>query len=606
MFLLIAFLSALVGALPLFLRGKVGAAIWAACGYGVVNTVLFYVSCPSLAYPIFGGVGFMTLIWLFVSAGIDGSGDYGFELTTSAWAPIVLLAAFILVLAGSCSMFRSDDYYRLIGDVEKREWTKDVQPKDPRHVRLVPEKLAYYLATKQLGEAGGAIGSQFSVSENSLTLQEFHGELWYVAPLEFKGFSVWTSADVTPGFVMVHGEDPNRPAIVKTGHQFRFMESAYFGDNAERHLWKDGYWNKVLSDWTFEINEEGKPFWVVTVSKPTIGWGGSKVLGVVVMDPTSGEHTFYAVGSVPKWIDRVYPSHIVSNYISNWGRFASGWWNSFWGKKDIMKPEEPNIIYGADGDPYWVTGLTSTNIKDNSMVGLMYTNSRTGKSVRYHAVGGTDEAVIELVNNKVAYQKLSGAAPVLYNIYGEMTSIVPLLGESHTFQGVAFVDVRNMRLVVGKDQEDAARQYQELLATSGQQLAPEKSRDSVEKEFQIDRISAASENGTTVYYLYVAKERHIFTGTRKVSSELVVTQPGDHVRVRYVNSGEGVMPILSLKNLDILIEQTDVQRQLAERVESRKDEVSLSEEGRSARGRLEEMTDEEIGRLLQKRDNEKK
>lgn len=600
MFLLLAFVSAVIGALPLFLRGKRNHAAVLAAIYAVIGFVSFYTMIPSLAWPMFGVVGFSTLTWLLISAIVDGNSErsYEFEFTWSWWFPVAGAIIYLVIGISSWGAFRSSDYYRLIGDVENREWTQDVQPKDPRHVRLVPTELAYYLATKQLGEAPGAIGSQFSVAESALTLQQYQGELWYIAPLEFRGFTSWTAADVAPGFVMVHGEDPNRPAIVKTGYQFQYMESSYFGDNVRRHLWRNGYANKVLSDWTFEIDEDGNPFWVVTASEPTIAWDGMKVLGVVVVDPATGDHEFHPVGSVPKWIDRVYPEHFVSSYIAYWGKFAKGWWNSFWAKHDIVEPETPNIIYGADGEPYWVTGITSTNLADKSMVGVVYTHTRTGKSVRYHAIGGTDEAVVELVNNKVAYKKLHGAQPVLYNIYGKMTAIVPLLGESHTFQGVAFVDVRDMRVVDGHDQEDAARQYQEMLAVSAQQLPPDKTHDSVEKVFAVDRIAAASENNTTVYYFYVASERHIFTGTRKISSDFVVTQAGDRVKVRYVNSGEDVMPVLSFDNLDIVVEKTMVQDELQERVEKRTESVNLSAEGKTARAKLEQLSDEEILRLL--------
>ena len=166
------------------------------------------------------------------------------------------------------------------------------------------------------------------------------------------------------------------------------------------------------------------------------------------------------------------PQGLVKGYVYYYTQFVHGWWNSCWGHKDVMETEEPEIAYGSDGEPYWVTGIatpagSADQNKHSSLTGLMYTDARTEKSILYRVQGGTAEAVVDLVNNRVSYRKLHGCLAQCYNIYGVMTAIVPLLGESHSFQGVAFVDVANMQVAEGDDEESALLKYQQLLTTSG-------------------------------------------------------------------------------------------------------------------------------------------
>lgn len=313
---------------------------------------------------------------------------------------------------------------------------------ESEHVRLVPEDLASWLANKQLGEATGAIGSQYFVDVDHEMLQIINGELWYIFPLDFRGFNVWLSEKSAPGYIMVHGEDPFHQVQVRADYHFKYTPGACFGNRLDRYLWTHGYNNVGLTDFSLEIDDSGRPWWVVTLYEPTIAWFGDKVTGVVLVDPESGEITPYRLGESPAWVDRVIPGIFVKDYVKYRGGYHLGWWNHFWVNKDLTEPEQPRISYGYDGEPYWVTSITSvsskkSNTNDESMIGLYYTDTRTGQSIFYQAVGGTEYSIIQAVNNKVGYRNWHGCSPVMYNINGVMTSIVPLLGEQNTFQGVA-------------------------------------------------------------------------------------------------------------------------------------------------------------------------
>ncbi|MEK7511735.1 MAG: hypothetical protein AAB575_01845, partial [Patescibacteria group bacterium] len=403
--------------------------------------------------------------------------------------------------------------------------------------------------------------------------------------LDYQGFTVWQSVESAPGYIMVHADDPHYPPVLKHQEKFVYTPNAYFDKNLERHLWNNGYMFKGLTDYTLEIDDEDKPWWVVTVYEPTIAFWGKKILGVVVVDPTTGMYAFHPADKIPDWIDRAVPSAFINNYISEWGVLKSGWLNSWWEKKDLVEPEEQEFVYGSDNEPYWVTRITSTSQADEAVIGMFYTNSRTGKSTKYHAVGATDRAILQVVDSKVSFRKLHGVAPTIYNIYGVMTSVVPLLGSSHVFQGIALVNVENQQFVVAENLTDALREYQRMLAGSGNQMAPETIHSMVEIRGIVDRFADEVRNSHTIYYLHLTDVPQLFTGgsDNLSSPKLPLTIVGDSVIMSYIPSGEDVVPIMKFDNTSLLLNTTLNQDTVRLKEEEFRDKNASQEESAQPR-----------------------
>lgn len=601
MFITLAFVTAFLAVLPTMIGRKFLLAAISGTVFFFLSWGIYYLSTPSLVWPLFGFPSGLVIIWLVIMAvataigyGENGNKSFAIPLISNISLAVVLIALYILIGINSWALFKADRYAAIIGEIEKRKWTQDVQPKDPRHVRLVPLELADLLGSIRINE-NNAIGSQYDVGR--FTLQLANNELAYIAPLEFKRFRVWSSEGVSPGYIRVHGEDPQARSEIKTGQSYRYMLSAYWSYNLERHLWKK-YYRYGLTDYSFEVDEEGNAFWVVTVFKPTIGWSGKKVLGVVVVDPVSGEDTFYPLGEIPNWIDRAVPKEFVRNYLYWHGEYKDGWWNSFWARKDITEPEEPNIVYGSDGNPYWCTGITSPR-NDESLVGYAYTASRTGKTIFYKAEGGTDKAVMKLVNNTILYRQFHGNDPVLYNIDGVMTSIVPFMGENHTFQGVAFVNVGKM--VMGYSFEsvrDAYHDYLQKIAATGEQISVSGSYYGKKIEGVVVRFGQDTSSGETTYCLCIDKSNLIFTGTTKISPELPITLVGDHVILWFTKTGEDVVPLTAFDNTIITTAPSDEQKQVHQRVIEQQKKEQSQEGIKNWKDKVTNMSDEEFKQFM--------
>ena len=166
--------------------------------------------------------------------------------------------------------------------------------------------------------------------------------------------------------------------------------------------------------------------------------------------------------------------------------------------------------------------ITSVSDSNDSLISVVYADSRTGKCVRYVTNGGgTSTAVIKAVNENqfVKFRHLHGADTQLYNMYGHMTSVVPLLNDNHAFQGVAMVAIKNVQtsVGVGADALEAQREYEKVLSESGQKVAPDRSRVIDIVQGVVDRFGTEQgRSGGTTYYLHVASVPHIFSaGTGK-------------------------------------------------------------------------------------------
>jgi uncharacterized membrane protein len=605
-YVLTALLCAALGTLPLLIGKRfVSMAVQGSISFFVLWLIV-YSATPSTVWPLFGLPGVLVVVLWIVSILVVAftNDDYG----DFPWVTVIPLVGALILYLGSVvvgsGFFRSDDYKAMIGSMENRVWTQDVQPKDPRHMRMATQASAAYLAKKAIGQ-DGPIGSQFQTEEGEFTLQMINGALWYVAPLEFSGFAVWNSVGTSPGYIMVSAEDPNlQPKFVKLseGQQMRYLPSAFFGDNLERYLREHGYLDKGLTDFSFEIDEEQHAWWVVTVYHPTIVWDGEKVDGVAIVNPASGDIKFYPLGSVPSWVDRVVPDNFTKNYLSWRGEYVHGWGNSWWGNKDTTKPEDPLLVYGDGGEPEWVTGLSSNSGKNDALVGVVYTNSRTGVSRIYSVPGGaTNDAILKGVNasKPVGYLKgVKGIDPQLYNIYGSMAAVVPLVNENNSFQGVAIVSVQDInRIAVGNDQYAALREYEKQLSATGVKTGLEKDRELDVVDGVVDRISADVTSSGSVYYFHLVGVPHLFDGGSSDSPKLPVTQRGDRVRIEYYNSTRDVIPVHSFNNLSLVLSESTDQKQVKESVVQGRASQEANEDAATVRDRINNLTPEQLQQL---------
>jgi len=616
MFFLIALILGALGAGIVFfsrnVQAKLPTFLILTTIYTLIGWLIIWASLPSNAYPVFGAYAWLLFLWWIITGITEVNSGYNEEFSHSWWFPIILFIVLMISLISGAKIFRSDDYAKLIGpisDKEQKHWSQDVQPLDPTHIRLVPQELAISLAKTALSDGGMAIGSQFPLNEGAATLQKVGGEYWYLIPLDFSGFSVWTRAKHTgvPGYVKVSAIDPYLKPILVLNQKMFYTPGAFWSKDLERHLYPE-YKNRVLRDFSFEADDNGKVYWVISVCTPTIAWGGLKVEGVVLCDPETGTTEYASNEQVTndkkyEWIDRITPGEFVSEYVNNWGKYRDGWWNAFWTHINLLEGESPILNYSADGKCMFVTPITSTNMDDQTMTGLMYTDARTGKSTYYRLSGGaTEAAVVDAVNNAVGFKNWHGSEQIVYeNVFGKLSALVPILGQNGTYQGLAIVENENKRCAIGTSPQDALIAFQNMIMNSGGQISTENARNLINYEGKITRLGWEISGTSKQYYLYFDGFKNSFTVSNALQSELALTKEGDLVKLQYIAAEQAAVPVLSFQNLTLGLKGSKNENTVRDRMTETRESNQLKADVKDFREELKDMSDDDVKKLMEKK-----
>lgn len=530
--------------------------------YGIallIVAIYAFVKLPVLRFDFTSG--FTMLILFFVLAGVlDMMLDRGERTSKSAKnnfliAGVLLVVIIIIPFFVTSPIFRASSYKDLLGKVEESVFTEDVSPVSVDKIRIVDKDMAIKLGEKKLGEIP-AIGSISKVGEYSI--QSVNGELYWIAPLVHRDIIKWiTNLEGTNGYIMVSASNPQDVRLVQNldGKQLKivYQEEAYFLQDLHRHVYLNGGMKYGMTDFNFEIDDNGKPYWVVTLYEHAIGYGGSNAVGTAIVDAQSGEVKIYSIEDTPKWVDRIQPESFIVDQINNWGLYVKGFLNSVISEEGVLLPSEgTSLVYGKDGKSYWYTGITSAG-GDESTVGFMLVDSRTKESKLYMQTGATETAAMTTAEGKVQEKNYKATFPVTYNILGKPTYVLGLKDKADLVKMVAFVSVEDYSIIgMGDTKEDAYRNYKEALESKGNDIDFDSSENLQKIEGTVSRINQDVKSGNTTYYITLKDNKElIFTGTSKISTELPLTMVGDKVSISYDKADSNIISIAAFDNINI-------------------------------------------------------
>jgi hypothetical protein len=404
---------------------------------------------------------------------------------------------------------------------------------DTKHVRVVPQEAAIFAGTKVVGQ----LGAYYGVGD--FNVQVASGRLVWVAPLEFHGIVQWLSRRTSPGVIIVSAENPDAQPELRQRAPLRYIPSAQLNENLYRHVYLR-YGTEQILETTLQLDDAGDPQYICTLGRPTIGWTGTRVTGVVLVDPTTGtmrriDRTEF--GSLPSWVSRVYPADLALAYNQWFGEFVHGLWNSLVVKRDVHVPARDEV-FGLLAGPHFVWFVDHTSpASDQSMTGFTYMDTVTGKITYYTSSGGefnSRGAEDAVASNPIVRQgKLIPTQPLLYNAFGQNTWVVPLVAETGKYQTVALVQAKNGHVVVGSSsnpspQDDAFAQYAAFLG-GGAARAAVAAGGERGVTGDIDRIAAAP---TGVLYFTLRGARRIYTIDSRDVPQALLARSGDRVAFR--------------------------------------------------------------------------
>ena len=425
---------------------------------------------------------------------------------------------------------------------------------DLKKIPTVDEAYARRLGDKKLGEDVG-LGSQVYVGD--YTLISIKDSLYWVAPLEHIDIIKWfTNREGTPGYIMVSATDAQDVRLVQEDSKgnpinLKYLPSAYFNQDIRRKVYFEGNMFSGLTDYSFELDDSGRPYWVVTTYTKKVGiHGGSDATGVVVVDAQTGETNKYSVEDAPKWIDRIQPQSFVINQINDWGWYKNGFMNTLFAKKDIIQTTPGTNYMFIDGEWYFYTGMTSSG-SDESTVGFMLSNTRTKETTFYKIAGATETAAMKSAEGKVQHLGYEASFPVLLNIENEPTYFTTLKDNQGLVKQYAFVNVKDYSKVgTGETLDEARTNYAKLVFGTQGSLLDSSLGEHKTIEATIERIGTSQTDGNT-YYTILLKEHPelLLMGSGTISAELPISYEGDPVKIEYIDGKNKTKTIVTFDNL---------------------------------------------------------
>ncbi|MFH1598283.1 MAG: hypothetical protein ABIB97_04420 [Patescibacteria group bacterium] len=572
--------------------------------YIFITGLIFWAGKPAIVAPYQAIFWFIALYWI-IGLIVAGARMENFP-TAGAIIWVVFFVIFIGVACSGCELFRYADYRGLIGDVEEGNWTEDMAPVDEAHMRVVSKEQAQYLADKVLGESQEVLGSRFKVGE--VNVCNVKGEIVWVAPLEFRGFWKWNRFKSTVGYVLVSAEDNNRKPVLVDTLEMKYLPTAFWGSNLRRHVYTNGYQGYQLREISFELDDNYKPYFTISATAPTIGFGGAKTLGVIIVDPETGDIEWYGVGKAPDWVDRVIPEEIAESYMKSWGLYVKNYWNTIFSEEGIIVPT--TYPYGSDvwfvpdasGRNYWYTGMTSSSSEDQALVGVMLMDTKTGVTRYYRISGSNEQAIIDAVTQSLGAdaQKWQPTQPIPYPVYGEFSFLVPVVGiEKPILQKVALVRASNLNVAIGDDKRSALRQYQRILSSNGNIVAPTYQQEIKQIAGRVVRRGWELQDETMVFFLFLdnAPDK-LFSITSTKNAEILVTEIGDRVELTFMDTDEEVVPVTDFNLVGIELQKSDIQAAYEAQVDESESSLRRLETSREDRRTLENLSPEELRELM--------
>lgn len=463
----------------------------------------------------------------------------------------VPLALLLLLAFFSATLFNATAYAS-VRTVTTADFSADLaESVGTDSIALMDTASAQMLGDREIGSLSHVV-SQYDVSWN-YTQIDYNGKPIKVAALDYAGFFKWWNNSRTgvEGYVTV---DPvSMSAAFHTCEGMKYVPSAFWMEDARRHLWLE-YPTLMLDNLHFEIDEEGKPYYVVSVIDKTIGvFGGRTVSGCIVMDPITGNTTHYDLKDVPRWVDVVFDGNLLCEQYNWYGAYQNGYWNSVFAKKDCKQvttytisenAEEdsedatPISDYGyvaKDGDIWIYTGITSVN-GDSSNIGFLLANERTGES-RYYAIAGADEkSAMAAAEGEVQEKRYQASFPSLINVDGHPTYIMVLKDSGGLVKLYAAVNVEQYNLVTTAATQTACiAQYKALLGID----EPEKPVDNTtDTTITIADIQHITIDGNTYLYL-IDGEDNIYRAKAAEHESMLLLNVGDTVTLTH--SGKTIL-----------------------------------------------------------------
>ena len=469
-----------------------------------------------------------------------------------SFVPVAVVALVVIGAIMSMAIFPGNaEKYSNVLKTDTLEFAQDIKEVNYSEIPVIDRDSAILLGNREMGSIPEYV-SQFEVS-NLYSQINYQGTPVRVSPLNYADLFKWFTnrEGGIPAYALVNMTTQDAEIVRLGDSPIYYSQSEPLVRNIDRHV-QLSYPFYMFGEKSFEIDEDGHPWWICPVKDFTIGlFGGETISRVVLCDATTGETQDLAVADCPEWVDRVFPAELLIQQYNWWGSYNNGWLNSFLGQEGVVRttPGTDGTLgynYLAKDDDVWVyTGVTSATA-DNSIIGFVLVNQRTQESHFYSVAGATEDSAMQSAEGQVQNLRYTSTFPLLINVSNQPTYFMALKDGAGLVKKFAKIDIqRYQNVAVGDTVADTQKAYEALLATNG--VVAENNdgtTDVVTVKGTIRSMNQAVIEGNTHFYLTVeGEDGSIFDFALPGLLDIVGYKVGDEINFTYVEAaGSNVSP----------------------------------------------------------------
>ena len=474
----------------------------------------------------------------------------------ASYVPVAVAVLGVLGAVMSLSIFPGNaEKYATVLQTTEDNFAQDIKEVNYSEIPVIDRDSAVLLGNREMGSIPEYV-SQFEISPLYSQIN-YQGEPVRVSPLGYADLFKWfTNREAgIPAYALVNMTTQDAEIVRLEDNPIHYSESEPLVRNIDRHV-QLSYPFYMFDQKSFEIDDEGHPWWICPVQSRTIGlFGGTTIERVVMVDATTGETQDLAIEDVPQWVDHAYPTDLLLEQYNWSGKYKDGWLNSVFGQKNVVQTTpgtdgNPGYNYIAKDDDVWVyTGVTSATA-DNSIVGFVLINQRTAESHFYPVAGATEESAMQSAEGQVQNLRYQATFPLLINVSGQPTYFMALKDNAGLVKQFAMLDIqRYQNVAVGNTVAECQKAYQALLATNGVLAESGVDTGAVEKQGTIAHIAQAVVEGNSHFYVKLDDGSAIYDFALPGLIEIVGYKEGDAITFTYVEA-EPTNPVEEIVGAD--------------------------------------------------------
>lgn len=537
----------------------------------LVLGIYYYVALPAINIHSSGFWVFLIVLGLLL-AGVFIQKKHlsRYELKESKGLKIILgivgliVAVYLIGMLLSSPVVNAKKYQQLM-TVETGEFAQDIEELSFDQIPLLDRDSAALLGNRKMGSMVDMV-SQFEVDELYSQIN-YKDRPVRVSPLKYASIIKWftNQSEGIPAYITIDMATQNTE-LVKLDEGMKYTTSDHFNRNIYRHL-RFRYPTYIFNDLSFEVDDNGVPYWICPVKQFNIGlFGGETVGRVVLCNAVTGETQDYAIEDVPQWVDRAYSADLLVELYDYHGTLKHGFFNSVLGQKDCLKTTDGYNYLAIDDDVWVYTGVTSIT-GDQSNVGFVLMNQRTMETKFYEVEGATEASAMSSAEGQVQNLHYTATFPLLLNISGEPTYFIALKDDAGLVKKYAMVNVQKYQIVaIGDTVSECEENYATLMYENGIKQTPEDTRDIKSLTAPITKIAQGVVEGNSHYYIMVEGSDAIFDIPVVDFIDIIRYNVGDEVTLEY-KEGEQSNTVLSLNGVEKTTSETAEEENASEAVE---------------------------------------